>query len=197
MTKKSINQQTCFVVSWSREIFLRVDGSSAGLGIIYILWDPEVHYRVKFSKSRGHVLSHLNPVLILTPYSCKVHFNIIFLSMPESLKWFLSFRLLDEHLICLSSFPHACYMFRPSHPPSLDHLNIWSRAQFMMPSLCNFLSSVTICISPDSLLIAFFSNILQVLHPNKQRNSFIFLHNLIFIFLERKHEYELNCSKHS
>jgi hypothetical protein len=39
------------------------------------------------------ILSQMSPVHTHTFYSCTIHFIIIFLSTPKSLKWSLSFRL--------------------------------------------------------------------------------------------------------
>jgi len=38
----------------------------------------------------------------------KIHFSIIFLSIPEFSKWILYFRCSYQNPVCISSLPHTC-----------------------------------------------------------------------------------------
>lgn len=51
--------------------------------------------------------SQLNSVLILTSYFPKIHYNIIILPMPRSLKWSLTFRFRAQNLVRISCLIHA------------------------------------------------------------------------------------------
>jgi hypothetical protein len=55
------------------------------------LWNPKVHYRVHTSPPLDPILSRLNPVRPIDPYSPKVHLNVILPPMPRSSQWSLAF----------------------------------------------------------------------------------------------------------
>jgi hypothetical protein len=61
----------------------------------------------------------------------RIHSNIIFPSMSRSSKWSLPFRFCNLNIACISHLSHACYMPRSSHPPWLEHPNIWWSVQVM------------------------------------------------------------------
>ena len=52
----------------------------------------------------------------------KFHFNFFLPSTPGSSKWSLSVRFPYQNPVCTSPLPHVCYMPRPSHSSSYDHL---------------------------------------------------------------------------
>jgi hypothetical protein len=76
--------------------------------ISYLLWNPEVHYRIQNSPPLDLILSHLNPVHDFTHYFFKTW--IILQSTPWSSECSLSCNTFL--CLCLSS---TCYMSRPSH----------------------------------------------------------------------------------
>jgi hypothetical protein len=43
----------------------------------HLLWNPKVHYRVHKSQLLESILSQMNPIHALTPYSSEIRFNII------------------------------------------------------------------------------------------------------------------------
>jgi len=45
----------------------------------------------------------------------KIHFNIIIPSVPGSSKWLISFRFPHQNPVCMSHFPHTCYVHRSTH----------------------------------------------------------------------------------
>jgi len=53
--------------------------------------------------------------------SMKFHYNMPLPSMPISYNWSLHITFSDQGFYTL--YPHACYMLRPSHSPSLDNFN--------------------------------------------------------------------------
>lgn len=53
------------------------------------LWNWKFNCCVQNFPSPDPILSYLNLFLILTPYLCKIHFNITLSSTPKSPKWFL------------------------------------------------------------------------------------------------------------
>jgi hypothetical protein len=83
-----------------------------------ILWNQKVNYRVHKSPPPAPVLSQINPVRTSPFRLFKIIFNIIIcLGVLSGLFHFgFSTKTLYEFL-----YPHACYMPRPSNPPSLDH----------------------------------------------------------------------------
>jgi len=49
------------------------------------------------------------------PYVRKIHSNIIFLSMPRSSEWSLSFWILNQNFVHISHLSHAYYMTHQSN----------------------------------------------------------------------------------
>jgi len=66
------------------ELIWEVDSCLASQEIPHILWNLNVQYHVHKNPSLIPLLSHINPLHILTPYFSKIHFNIILSSMPIS-----------------------------------------------------------------------------------------------------------------
>jgi hypothetical protein len=65
----------------------------------------------------------------LVASSVKSHFNAILPFTPISTKWSLSFKSSDKDLVCISPFPHVCYMPHPSHPSWSDYRSVLPRVQ--------------------------------------------------------------------
>jgi len=102
-----------------------VNRFSASQEIPRILWNPKVCYGIYNSPAPLPILSQINPVQT-PPHFLKIHFNIIFPSIPGSSNWALSLSFPHQNPVCTSSHPHICYMFHPSHSTWFDHPNnIW------------------------------------------------------------------------
>jgi hypothetical protein len=100
------------------------------------LRNPRVHYRRDRNPTLYPIVSHMNPVHNFISYFCRIHFNIILLSMTGSSKWSLSSGFSIKICMHFSSLILNC-MTRPSHPPWSDSPNnIWRGLQIMkLPSM--------------------------------------------------------------
>jgi len=87
------------------------------------LWKPNVRYRVHKSPPLGAILRNLNLVHFLIPNLNKIHFNIVFPSLPMSPKWPLTFKCYNWNFVCFSLLSHACYMLSHSHRLWFGHRN--------------------------------------------------------------------------
>jgi hypothetical protein len=56
------------------------------------------------------VLSHFNPVRVITACFCKPGSVIILPSTPRSRKWSLPLRFSDQNYVCISHSVQACFM---------------------------------------------------------------------------------------
>jgi hypothetical protein len=88
--------------SWEADIHLAVQEVSRPL------WNPKVHYHVLKGPPLDPVLSHMNPVHILTPYFCNIRFNIILPYSTMSPKLSLLFVFLYFVCSCVSNLLEAC-----------------------------------------------------------------------------------------
>jgi len=129
-------------------------------------------------------------------------------SMPGSSKWSLFPRFPHQKPVYTSPLTHTCYMPRPSHSSSFDHPNNISLGVHII-KLPNMQFSPFPCylvpLGPKNSPQTQFSNTLslhfsldisdQVSHPYTT-GKIIFLHILIFKFLDNRHEGKRFC-KHS
>jgi hypothetical protein len=68
------------------------------------LWNPNVHYQIN-KPHLVRILSRFYLVSAPIPF-LKIHFNIILISTPTSLKWFLSFKCPHQNPVFTSPFRH-------------------------------------------------------------------------------------------
>ena len=110
---RSLTEQSS---SWETNRF------SAGQEIPCILWNPKVNYCIHKCLPPVPILSQLNPVHAPPSHFLKIHRNIL-PSMPGSSMWSLSLRFPHQNPVYTSTFPHTCYMSRPSHSSRFNHPN--------------------------------------------------------------------------
>jgi hypothetical protein len=71
------------------------------------------------------MVSQMNPIHTLSPYTLKICFNIIFSSMSRSSMCSLPFRFSNLNFVQITHFREACYMPCSSHPPWFLFLANW------------------------------------------------------------------------
>jgi hypothetical protein len=77
--------------TWNR-VLEKLMFRSASQEITCLLWNPKIHCCVHKSPPPVTILTHINLVHIESLSFYKIHFNIVFPSMPRSSKWSLPFR---------------------------------------------------------------------------------------------------------
>jgi len=169
-------------------------------------WEANIHSAVKkfftfygthrfitmFSRAcQWTLLWVMNPFLILTHY-CKIHFNIILLSMSRPQKWSLLFKFSDHNFVCI---------FHLSHPILLGLITliIIGKEYKRCSLLCTFLHPpvTSSLVGPNILLSTLFSNTLnlcsshrvrdQVSHPHRTSKIMV-LYTIISTFLDRRQD---------
>ena len=103
--------------------FLRTNHFSASQEIPHILWNLNVHYRIRMCPPPVRILSQIDPVHTRKFHFLKIHFNIILPCMPGSPKWSLSLRSPHQNPVHASLLPHTRYMPRPSNSSRFYHPN--------------------------------------------------------------------------
>jgi hypothetical protein len=71
----------------------------------------------------------------------KIHFNIILSSTSKSPKRFHSFGFSDQNFLNISHFSRTWYMPRPSHPPCINHYNIYWKINIISPLIMRLSSA--------------------------------------------------------
>ena len=113
-------------------------------------------------------------------YFLKIHFTIIFPSIPKPSKWFLAFKTPHQNPVCTSPLTHTCHMPSLSHSSDLIASKMFGEEnRSLSSSLCNILHySVTSSTSGTYIFLSIlFSKTLnlhsslnmrhQVSHPYK------------------------------
>ena len=85
--------------------------TSASQEIIFIWWNPKVHYRIHKGRPTLPILSKIDPIHVSPFDLLKNHFNIVFPTIPTSSEWSLYLKSLHQN----SRIPHTRYMPHPSH----------------------------------------------------------------------------------
>jgi len=101
---------------------------SASQQIPNISWNPKVHYLIHNIPPPVPILIQINPVHAPTLHSLKIHFNIIILPTPGSLKCSLSLRFPHQNSVYTTPPP---YML---HAPPISFFSISSPEQYLVKS---------------------------------------------------------------
>jgi len=80
-----------------------------------IVWSSNVRCRIHKIQPPIPILIQLKPVSASPSHLLKIHFNIIFTSMPSSYKWSLSLRSPHQNPVCNSPVSYTRHMPCPSH----------------------------------------------------------------------------------
>jgi len=95
--------------SWEADRF------SASQEIPRISLNPKVHYHIYKCPPPVPIPNQIDPVHALTSHFLNIYVNIILPSTPESSKWSLSLRFLQQNPVYNSSFPQTYYMLQSEH----------------------------------------------------------------------------------
>jgi hypothetical protein len=129
----------CYLInfSWHKCIVVKVitmeqspsweaNSRSATQEVHRLLWNPEVHYHIHKRLSLFPILSHINPVHIITPDFYVIHFNIILSCMSRSSKWSFPFRFSGRNVVSLRFSSLSCVLHAPPTAPSVIYVTLES-----------------------------------------------------------------------
>ena len=167
-----------------------------------------MHYRIHMYPPPVSILSHIDPVHVLTYHSLKFHLNIILPSRLGSSKWSPSLSF-PTKTMCT---PHVSPI-RAASIAYLILLDLITRTilgeeyRSLSSSLCSFLHSPAISslLDPNILFSTLLSNILslrsslivdgQVSRPYTTTGKIIILYIIVFAFLDSKLKEKRFCTE--
>jgi hypothetical protein len=100
------------------------------------LLQPNLHYSHHNSRPLVSTLSQINPVYISNLF--KLNFNIIHAFTPSSSKCSHFLTFCYQNIVLFYFLSNICYTPYQSHPPRLDHHNIWWAVQIMKHLITQF-----------------------------------------------------------
>jgi hypothetical protein len=98
---------------------------SASQEILYILWNPWVHYRIHKCPQTDPTLRQLDSVDVPTSHFLNIRLNIMLPSTPGFSKWSLSLRF--QHQNPVYGCPLPPYVL---HAPNISFFAIWSPEKY-------------------------------------------------------------------
>ena len=86
-----------------------------------------------YTSGRHLSLSWASSIQSMPPFPfLKIHFHIIFPSIPRSSKWFFYLQVPHQNPVCTSPVPHMCHIIHSCHSSWFDHPNhIWWGVEIM------------------------------------------------------------------
>ena len=104
----------------------------------------------------------------------KIHYNLIFPSVPGSTKWSVSCSFRHQNSVCVFLISHMCRIYRPSHPPRFSRPNnMWWGANIMGLIMLFSAANCYFLWGPNIFLSAVFSNPRPILFRYCERSTFI------------------------